>query len=773
MRKFFRYFIIFLFVAFLGAGAILQTQNIRNRAKAYIITRIEEETGYRAEISDIHLFPSLQLTAKEIKLYEKDQLLFTCDHLHFGLYPYALWRGEFHLSRFHLEGVTVHSIPKREGEDLPIALIPLKIDEIMIDDLVINTEEYTNTDTPFTMRGSLSFDPEKSQAYVDFKLRSFDDPDKWYIGDFVYEKGEGSFRIDSEDEFQVDAVYLITPKGVCRIPRFHSSFGPIILDGNVAFTFDGKITESALFISTDDLSKVSSISGHFYGEGQMVGDIWAPEINLTLASDGIEIKGVRIEDVVAKVISVKTRKGLSGQIDLSFVREEHPFHFTGELSWEIEEGLPVFLAYIETDLMEIVQLLAFDLTNIGGRIGIKTEISQDGLRIRGEIINGLIESYEYGTLLTGIHAIVDGDLEKIELKQFNAGDGSGGKYSASGKVNLDIEQQFPFSFAIHLNKAAIVQLDTLKATADGNLKLTGNTDEGSLKGQITSHSVKMTLPKKSSPLPDSVEITYINQPESETLPTRIFPEKDLWPLKLDINVKVPGKAKVKGGELSSTWNGEVNIKGTSTKPTYHGQFKLEEGKYKVRGRSLELTEGTVTLSGDIKKKTTLYIIASMDIDRYTIEAVVKGSIRNPTIVLRSSPPISQRQILSLILFNKDISEISELQGDQLNRSLLSLSSQVDEGPDILTRLGNSLGVDRIDIGRARRGGEDQFSVEVGKYLGEKTYISISRHMSEDSSRPTQTNQVGIETDLGKNFKIRAEVDEDTHGQVNILWRKDY
>ena len=218
-------------------------------------------------------------------------------------------------------------------------------------------------------------------------------------------------------------------------------------------------------------------------------------------------------------------------------------------------------------------------------------------------------------------------------------------------------------------------------------------------------------------------------------------------------------------------------------PKVNGELTVVDGKYRVRGRTLEINKGSINFAGDLEKNTSLYVIGEMVIDRYTIEIIVKGLIKNPSISFRSNPPLSRKEILSWVLFNTDISDISEFQGGRLNQSITNLSTGTDDGPDILTRFGDTLGIDRIDI----TGSPDasQVSFELGKYVSESTYISISRKPTNDwdskrigtgtldSDEYDQSNRIGIETSIGKNFKIQAEVDEDQSGQINLLWKKDY
>jgi autotransporter translocation and assembly factor TamB len=244
-------------------------------------------------------------------------------------------------------------------------------------------------------------------------------------------------------------------------------------------------------------------------------------------------------------------------------------------------------------------------------------------------------------------------------------------------------------------------------------------------------------------------------------------------LQFDIRVKTGVDATVKGKGLQSLWKGDAVVTGIPGDFLVNGELHLKQGSYQFRGKKLNLKSGTVNFQGDIEKNTTLYVIAEMDLDKIIAEIIVKGSTTNPAISLRSTPPMSQREILSWILFNKGYSDISEFQGTQLNESITDLVNAKDTGPDLLTRLQNSLGLDRIEF----TGNKDNsgMSIQVGKYISKKTFLTLSHRTggSSDTNSTSETHSVGIETELKKYIKFQAEMDDGGNGQANILWKRDY
>ncbi len=68
---------------------------------------------------------------------------------------------------------------------------------------------------------------------------------------------------------------------------------------------------------------------------------------------------------------------------------------------------------------------------------------------------------------------------------------------------------------------------------------------------------------------------------------------------------------------------------------------------------------------------------------------------------------------------------------------------------------------------------EDVSLKVGKYLSDGTMLSITRELKQGDTNSTNKSCIGIESDLGKHIKLQAEVGDDSNGQVNLLWKKDY
>lgn len=424
------------------------------------------------------------------------------------------------------------------------------------------------------------------------------------------------------------------------------------------------------------------------------------------------------------------------------------------------------------EIAPLLQLFLTDTTILSGKTSVEVDITgtAEAPQIVGKasIDQGSFESPEFGSIFKNVQAKIEAAGKHLVLKEFTAADEKGGTVVGAGSMDLDFQKQFPFEISLQFVNARLLRLDYAKATASGNVVLKGNFKEGLIEGNIASQSAQITIPEHASSSIESVDITYVNFPRGEISPIFYSKKESKWPLKLNLKLEVPGNLAIKGRDLTSRWKGDILINGTSENPLLYGDVKIIDGEYRFNGKAFQINQGTISLAGDPEKKTTLYVIASKDLGKLIAEVIVKGSIKNPSLAFRSNPPLSQREIVSWILFNRGISEITPFQGAELNQSITNLKTD-NEGPDVLTKFRDKIGLDRIDISRSENSESNAVSLQVGKYISRGVFVTLNKSMSAEG------NRVGIEANVMHNIKVEAEVsdEDDGCGNIQLKWKHDY
>lgn len=446
-----------------------------------------------------------------------------------------------------------------------------------------------------------------------------------------------------------------------------------------------------------------------------------------------------------------------------------PFDFKTFPTTPIHAGLS-----LKSDLTAIFDLLSTPDTTLRGDILAQMEVtgSLETPIVQGkiDIQNGHFENIKSGAVLEGMQAHLEAQGRDIEVQHVSGRDLFGGNFAGKGKLYLDEAFQLLYTVNFQLNNLHLVNLDFAKAGFNGNLQLKGDLDEASLTGSVATQFAEVSLRDDIPEAADTVEVTYINLNPGEQAPTyKGIATKSIWPIHLDFQLNAP-QVQVHGSGLTSLWKAKVQVQGIDDAPLLFGEASVRSGEYLLRGKVFTFKQGTVTFAGDPEKKTALYLVATHDINDTLVEVILRGPISNPGISFRSSPPMSQQEILSWILFGRGVTEINALQGAQLHRSITTLKEarrEAAKGPNVLSAVQDSLGIDRLDIQRTPNPNGDQVSLQVGKYFSNGLFFSLNRNFTNN------TNSLSIEAKLMQNLKLQAEISDTEDDQLMLKWKRDY
>jgi hypothetical protein len=474
--------------------------------------------------------------------------------------------------------------------------------------------------------------------------------------------------------------------------------------------------------------------------------------------------------------TVKTHFVFSGNIASLFEDYSHrnvDGKFSIDASLSFDDPSTDWRAHISCDgeIAPILELLLDSDSNaISGMATLSAEVaSKDeniGITATIDVVNASYELLRTGAVFKDIHAIFESDGKQLILKELNGIDGNGGIAKAEGSISLRAVDNYPFDLTINLDRVLGLHLDYARAQATGKLRLHGNTKEATLSGALEVNEALITIPEQSSLSLKMLDVTYINQPIDELLPKHFAATPTEWPLYLDMQIHMPKHAFVNGKKWKSEWHGDIHLTGTTDNPQLQGNAQAISGEYSFNGRSLISQQSTITFAGDPTHKTSLYLTAATEIEEIRIEVVFKGLISDPKLSFHSNPTMSEKEILSWLLFNKGLREITPFEGAELSRSIVTLSGG-DGDEDLLSRLRRSLGIDRVDISSSDTGESSAVSLRVGKYLSKGLFISFDKGINSD------INQVSLEATLTKRLKVQAEIGDDAEGKLHLKWKRDY
>lgn len=250
-------------------------------------------------------------------------------------------------------------------------------------------------------------------------------------------------------------------------------------------------------------------------------------------------------------------------------------------------------------------------------------------------------------------------------------------------------------------------------------------------------------------------------------------------LQMDVRLTVPDDLIVKGsdfrtpgspislGAINVTLGGDLRAtKNAGGKIALVGAVNTLRGSYDFQGRRFEiLRDGSVRFTGD----TLDALDPALDIStRRVIRAVearvnVRGTLTQPDIVLSSTPPLEEADILALIVFNQPINELGE--GEQI--SLAARGQALATGAvasQLAQSIGKALNVDTFEIETAPTGGSTA-ELTIGQQVGQSLYVRVQQGIGDQS----QTNFI-LEYELAEWLRLQTNVLQGNSTQQQLFQR---
>lgn len=234
------------------------------------------------------------------------------------------------------------------------------------------------------------------------------------------------------------------------------------------------------------------------------------------------------------------------------------------------------------------------------------------------------------------------------------------------------------------------------------------------------------------------------------------------PLYLDLRVRAPRRIFVRTRGLDVELEMDVTLKGTVSAPEIYGTASVVRGGYKIAGKTLEFTNGSIIFDGKLGDAT---VDLSAETQTQNISATVEigGTVEKPEITLSSRPERPQDEILSALLFGRSVTELSAIEAAQLAGALAQFSG-AGGGFDLVGGLRDALGIGQLSIGVDEDG---QATVSGGRYLANDVYLQVFSGAGPDSSGAI------IDWEILQNLSLRSRVQADSEQSFSLSYKKSF
>ena len=384
-----------------------------------------------------------------------------------------------------------------------------------------------------------------------------------------------------------------------------------------------------------------------------------------------------------------------------------------------------------------------------------------------DVADGQFENISTGTVLRDMTLHMEAHNSQVFQFQMDANDGDSGHLEANGEVSLDKEAETPLLIKTHFDKAHLVRQPEADAAVSGDLTLEGKslppTPEAplSLSGKLTTDLAQYRIPQSLPGSVPEIQVTEVNAPAGLVKKAE---EEAPIPTALDLTVEIGQPALVTGRGVNALWKGSLHVTGSATEPSITGTLTSLRGTLDFAGKTFTLKKGAITFYGRNPPDPTLDVALGYSKNDFEATISVTGRASDPEIALSSPSGLPQDEIISRILFGKQVGELSAFEAAQLAATAAELSGAGGGGLNLLGQIQQQLG---LDVLRVNQGASGQTTVSAGKYIDKNIYVGVEQGaLASDSS-------VKVEIDVTDNISVDTSVGQDASGDVGVNWKWDY
>jgi len=544
--------------------------------------------------------------------------------------------------------------------------------------------------------------------------------------------------------------------------------GELTAGGWIDLDKDNKNLDVHLLADNLDLSQLSNlfgiedeITGLVNFKAEVAGDIDSPDIAFSA-----KVEKGKFRDFIFDNLTFETLYNQNILEVKEFVldKEGHQIKGRGKIPYDFSSmgkekvassltDIPIdFVLTLEnTDLSFIGMFFKEDIKQLQGLTNAELKLSgtlnQPILNGNIALNGGVVELYELPVKINDLNVslYLEDNLVKIEDVNFQIDQY---RIYTSGEFALKNLQLQDLNINIWSNKEEILYQDIFKAQADLKVKLTGPFTSPHVGGILTLSQAELNWKKNNKEIPID---------PSELLSKLINLKGDI-----DLELKILDDFIAKTNDFDLKLVGDLKVQGALSAPKLNGALEIKQGYISFLDKKFRVSDGKVIFSDSIGEDMILDIRAKTEIDDIDVFVAISGILAQPTVALSSSPALSESEIISLLMFNKNYAGLTEGEiGIVLKEEMINLIAQ---GLSIIflnqieNQFADSLGLDEFKIETIFKQEQDSdlaffpglaletLAFKVGKYFSENFYLTYSAPLFE----------MGI-GDLGLEYKLKDDL----------------
>lgn len=228
----------------------------------------------------------------------------------------------------------------------------------------------------------------------------------------------------------------------------------------------------------------------------------------------------------------------------------------------------------------------------------------------------------------------------------------------------------------------------------------------------------------------------------------------------------------RGTQAKVQLGGDINIT-SAEESQIRGRIDLRGGQLDVNGKTFSIENGTVTFEGDDPGNPTIVATARWDApDSYSVYAEYRGTVKAGKLTLRSEPPLTQPEIVSLLLFGSPEGSLGQSNGGGGGAAATAVGVAGDTAVRGFNRVMSDF--THLDVSARIDTSTGSARPEIVVQVTPRLTTRVTRALGEPppGESPDRTF-LTLELRLQRSWAVSAVVGDRGASVLDLIWRKRY
>ncbi|MGE3541210.1 MAG: translocation/assembly module TamB domain-containing protein [Candidatus Tectimicrobiota bacterium] len=432
-----------------------------------------------------------------------------------------------------------------------------------------------------------------------------------------------------------------------------------------------------------------------------------------------------------------------------------------------------------------VQMSSFDISRLAsmtpavtrsaGSLDLDLHLSgtRTAPQIRGHLAlqDGALQVAATGEYYRDIQVRLLAERNRLDIAQFQVGSRTGPLHISGQIQHADFALR-SIDLHVQAQNFTVIHTPAIEAVIAADVQAQGPQDALTAHGTVRVPRARIVInklpgsgPKVVEPWELTVQGVYGRErPDSTRRSTAAEPmalPALLSSLQANIRLDIPKNVWLQGPGTAVEMSGDLQVTKARGAPfIISGTVNTVRGFASFYGKKFELTQGQLTFTGSPEMNPLLDVTVTRKVSDYLVNIHAGGKALEPEIMLSSTPPLEQADIISLLIIGKTTDKLTSSEQGSLGQQAQqivgsALASQLEGAA------GQALGLDTVELSTE--------GAKVGRYITQDIFLSYER----DLGGKDRGNTVGAEYSISPRLKLKGSSSESGETALDLFWQRDY